>query len=233
MNAQESEAVSATRLIYRSHDVGEFEDTHEGVCSFCGHSGVCVGVEDAVSQKYFSDYDLMDSDTGEVCVACAFCMSQRSLKQGHWLVDQEHYESVSTGDLVDLFDRLRAGEMTPPVAVHISENPIRSEHAYLWTPVVADPTVLDVTYGRQRVRFEWETFETLLDAVEELRWHGFRGDDIRSGEPRVRDLEDIGTGRYRDVDRIIEPHRGTALLDLVWTVSRSRDDQPTAPNSAT
>jgi len=72
-----------------------------------------------------------------------------------------------------------------------------------------------------------------FDAVEELRWYGFRGDDIRSGEPRVRDLGAVGADRYWTLNQRIEPHRATPFFEVVWTVSRGKDDQPNPPRSAT
>lgn len=227
---QEPAAKIATHLIHRHHADGEDDYAdQEGTCCFCGVQGPGVSVDDAVSHKYFSDYALMATDTGHVCESCAYCMNTRELKQGHWIVSSDTYESVSTGDLFDLFRDIRDGKHDPPIAVHISENPIRSEHAYLWTPATHRTDPLTASYSRQTARFEWDTFDQLLDAVEELRRHGFRGDDIRSGEPRVRDLESVGADRYRELDRIIDPHRRTPLLDIVWTVSRSKDDQPAKP----
>lgn len=230
-----TDTTTATHLVSRFHDDGELADSHErkrGECCFCGVNADGIGVDDAVNHTYFSDYNLMQADTGHVCKSCAYCMNQRGLKQGHWIAFSNGYESVSTGDLLDAFRGIRDGEYEPPLAVHVSENPIRSEHAYLWTPVVETTTPLTLTYSRQTVRLHWDEFDRVLNAVEELRWHGFRGDDIRSGEPRLQNLQSIGKTRYRELDGVIDPHRGTPLLDVVWTLSRSRDDQPNAPDSA-
>lgn len=225
---------SATQLLYRHHadEGGNDVEGESGTCCFCGHDGPGVSVDDAINHDYFSDYNLMTADTGHVCAACAYCMGQRGLKQGHWVASADTYESVSTGDLPEIFQQVRADGFDTPLALHVSENPIRSEHAYLWTPVVHSTDPLVVTYGKQTVSVDWREFDTLLAAVEELRWHGFRGDDIRSGEPRVRDLESIGTDRYGELDHVIEPHRGTPFLEVVWTLSRSKDDQDEPPASA-
>lgn len=226
---------SATHLLYRQHADGGDRDDVSGecrTCCFCGHDGPGVSADDAINHDYFSDYNLMRADTGDVCAACAYCMGQRSLKQGHWVASDDQYESVSTGDLPELFQQIRAGEYSTPLAVHVSENPIRSEHAYLWTPVVYSTDPLTVTYGKQTVSIDWHEFDTLLAAVEELRWHGFRGADIRSGEPRVRNLESVGKDRYRKLNHILDPYRGTAFLDVVWTLSRGKDDQSEPPASA-
>jgi len=225
---------SATHLLAQNHegcDLDQYSE-REGICYFCGHIGPGMPADEVISQDYFSDHDLRTTpDSNHVCAFCAYCMDHRGLKQGHWIASDDEHQGISTGDLLEEFRRLERGEYEPPLAVHVSENPIRSEHAYLWTPVVfsADPMLL--TYARESVLFEWSEFNQLLDAVEELRWHGFRGDDIRSGEPRVRDLDSIGSERYWTLNERIDPHRSTALLEVIWTVSRSRDDQPNPPES--
>lgn len=222
----------ATQLIYRHHADKTDHDGVEnevGCCCFCGHDGPGTSSQDAISHKYFSDYDLMESDTGQVCAACAYCMNQRSLKNGHWIAATNRYDKISTGDLPEHFEMLRDGAYEPPLAVHLTSSPIQSFHSYLWTPVQHStaPVVLD--YDRETVRFEWETFNRLLTAVEACRWHGFTLDEIRHGEPRLTNLEAMGRDRYAIANTIIDPHRTTALLETVITVSLSADDQDEKP----
>jgi len=226
---------SVTHYMAANHD-GDALDAYRDVydeCYFCGHSGAGLPADDVISEKYFSDHPLRDKPNSDVvCAYCAYCMDHRGLKQGHWLVTGHEFRSVSTGDLLDAFREIQAGEVEPPLALHVSENPIRSEHAYLWTPVSETTAPLVVDYDGQRVRVAWEQYHRLLDAVEELRWHGFRGADIRSGEPRVGDLQSIGRERYRELDAIVEPYRATPFLELVWTVSYAKSDQSDPPPSA-
>ncbi len=237
MRAEDDTATqrSATHLIASNHaDDGDLDDYAEsrGTCCFCGDERVGIGVDDAVSHKYFSDYPLMWADTGHVCQFCAYCMNNRGLKQGHWIATPTEHRSVSTGDLLDTFDSIREGQLDTPIAVHVSENPIRSEHAYIWTPVSEGAEPLQLSYARETLELRWSTFDDVFEAIEELRWHGFRGDDIRSGEPRVDDLASVGRDRYRELEAAIKPHRGTPLLEVAWTLSRAQDDQPNPPESA-
>jgi hypothetical protein len=226
------EVPSATHLLAENHSGADLNKYSEqvGVCYFCGHDGTGMPAGEVISEDYFSDHPLSENPNSDiVCAHCAYCMDHRELKQGHWLVTEKEFRSVSTGDLLGLFREIQSGDVEPPLAMHVSENPIRSEHAYLWTPVVHSTNPLLLSYARESVLVEWDEFDHLLDAIEELRWHGFRGDDIRSGEPRVRDLAAVGGGRYWTLNDRIGPYRGTALLEVVWTVSRSRDDQPEPP----
>lgn len=227
---------SATHYLAVNHDGDDLNKYREafGECYFCGHEGAGLPADEVISEDYFSDHSLRENPDSDVaCAFCAYCMDHRGLKQGHWLVTGHEFRSVSTGDLLDVFREIQAGEVEPPLAVHVSENPIRSEHAYHWTPVVHSTEPLLLSYGRQTVLLEWGVFGRVLDAVEELRWHGFRGDDIRSSEPRVRDLASIGASRYWKLNERLDAHRGTPLFEVVWTVSRSRDDQPEPPQSET
>lgn len=225
----------ATRLIYRHHDDDDrpadaFED---GMCCFCGHEGRTVPAADAISQKYFSNDDLMDQpNTGRVCDACSFCMSHgpRGLKQGHWLASADTYERVSTGDLPDVLRGVRAGAYDPPLAIHVSDNPIRSEHAYFWTPTNPYTSPLVVSYDDRRVAIDWGALDQLVADIERLRRNGFRLDDIRAGEPRVRNLDSLGSDAYRRIDERIDPHRRTALFECAITLSRAGDDQPADHN---
>lgn len=219
---------AATHLIYRHHagqEAREGVERDDGTCCFCGHHGPGHPASEAISHTYFSDYDLMQADTGHVCAACAYCMSQRSLKNGHWIAASNRYDSISTGDLPEYFEQLRDGAYEPPVAVHLTSSPIQSFHAYLWTPVQerTEPVVLD--FDRETVRFEWDEFDTLLAAVEDCRWHGFTLDEVRSGEPRVQNLDSIGIESYQRVDAVIDPHRRSPLLEVAITLSRSASDQ--------
>lgn len=217
----------ATNLIYEARPSGspEFDSESDGECCFCGSEGDGLSTEEAISWDYFTDCDLMESETGHVCTACAYCMSHKSLKSGHWIATPNTYESPSTGDLPELFESLRRGEYETPLAVHVSENPIRSEHAYLWTPTNEDTQPLTITYSRQQARVDFDVLETLVRAVEDLRLHGFLLDDIRSGEPCVSDVSSIGRETFRIVDAVIEPHRGTTLLEVAITLSQSASDQ--------
>jgi hypothetical protein len=198
-----------------------------GMCSYCGTQSVGASTEDAINHTYFSDYNLMTVDSGHLCAACAYCMSQREVKQGHWIATANRYKRVPTGDLLDVFTDLRAGQHETPLAVHVTSSPIRSSHAYLWTPLNVTDSPLTVAYDRQKVRIaDWKRFSELVRAVEDLRLHGFTFDEIQSGEPRVRNLREIGRESYQDCDEVIDPHRRTARLELALTLSRGADDQP-------
>jgi hypothetical protein len=184
-------------------------------------------VTDVVSQKYFSDDPLMQSATDHVCEACAYCMNTRTLKQGHWVAHADGCLQPSTGDLLDVFRDLRSDNFDTPLAVHVTSSPIRSSHAYLWTPVNATVKPLTIAYDRQRVRIsDWKRFAELLLAIEDLRLHGFTFDELRSGEPRVSNLREIGREAYQHRDEVLAPHRRTARLELALTLSRGADDQP-------
>lgn len=227
---------SATHYLAVNHDGDNLNEYREeyNKCYFCGHDGAGLSADKVISEDYFSDHSLRENpDSDVVCAYCAYCMDHRGLKQGHWLVTEHKFRSVSTGDLLEAFREIQTGDVKPPLAVHVSENPIRSEHAYLWTPVVHSTAPLLLSYGRESVLLEWDEFDRLLNAVEELRWYGFRGDDIRSGEPRVRDLDAVGADRYWTLSERIDPYRGTPFFEVVWTVSRSKDDQPNPPQSTT
>lgn len=220
---------AATHLLHEHYADSRSEEWREqdGTCCFCLHVGPGVPVDDAVSQKYFSDDPLMESDTGHVCEACAYCMNTRTLKQGHWIAHADALLQPSTGDLLDVFSNLRAGNLDTPVAVHVTGSPIRSSHAYLWTPVNETPTPFSVGFDRQTVRIgDWQRFADLLGAVEDLRLHGFTFHELRTGEPRVRNLRQIGRKAYEDRDAVLDLHRRTARLELALTLSRGADDQP-------
>jgi len=223
----ETDVSAATHLLHRHHADGSDWRDEQGMCCFCLHEGVGGYVDDVVSQKYFSDDPLMQSATGHVCEACAYCMNTRTLKQGHWIAHADGVQQPSTGDLLDVFRDLRAGEFDTPLAIHVTSSPIRSSHAYLWTPVNGTPSPLTVAYDRQRVRIAgWKQLAELVRTIEDLRLHGFTFDELRSGEPRVRNLREIGRESYQDRDEVVDPHRRTARLELALTLSRGADDQP-------
>jgi hypothetical protein len=223
----EPDVPAATHLLHRYHDNGDDWRDEQGTCCFCLHEGSGAAVDDAVSQKYFSDDPLMQSSTGHVCEACAYCMSTRTLKQGHWVAHADGLIQPSTGDLLHTFRNLRAGEFDTPFAVHVTSSPIRSSHAYLWTPLNATDSPLTVAYDRQKVRIaDWKQFSELVSAVEDLRLHGFTFDEIRTGEPRVRNLREIGRESYQGYDEVVDSHRRTARLELALALSRAADDQP-------
>jgi hypothetical protein len=219
---------AATRLLAQVAGVTSKDATATGTCCFCGVNGDGVHVNEATSEKYFSDDPLLAVPSSDhVCAACAWAMDQRRFKQGHWIVHSRGVETPSTGGLLGHFRQLRAGEHEPPLSVHVTSSPIRSSHSYLWTPVNATTRPLTVAYDRERVRIEtWADLAALVAAVEDLRLHGFTFDELRSGEPRTGNVASIGIRRYRERDRIIAPHRRTARLELALTLSRSADDQP-------
>lgn len=219
---------SATHLLHEHHSGDPPPDTERGRCCFCADSAPGCSTEESTSEKYFSDDDLLSAPGSDhVCYRCAYCMDQRSLKQGHWLAHEEGVEQPSTGDLLHVFRRLRDRTYRPPLAVHVTSSPIRSSHAYLWTPVNLTERPLTVAFDRENVRIEdWSRFGRLVGSIEDLRLHGFTFDEIRSGEPRVASLKSIGRSRYSDREAVIEPVRRSARLELALTLSRSDDDQP-------
>lgn len=224
-----ADAVSTTRLLYDHHSSADATGTNSvGKCYFCGREGPGVALQDAINEKYFSDHDLREQPNSDhVCAACAYCLDTRSLKQGHWVAHSDGVLQPSTGDLLDTFRRLRGAEFTPPLAIHVTSSPIRSSHAYLWTPLNETATPLSVAYDRQTIRIhDWTAFGDLLAAIEDLRLHSFTFDEIRTGEPRVGHLRQIGREAYRDREDVIRPHRRTARLELALTLSRGADDQP-------
>jgi hypothetical protein len=221
---------SAAHLIAEKHSGGDLDEYSEqdGVCYFCGREGIGKTAEEVISDDYFTDYNLRQRpDSDHVCASCAYCMRQRELKQGHWLAHANGYLQPSTGDLLDTFRDLRAGNFNTPLAVHVTSSPIRSSHSYLWTPVNHTTKPLTVAFDRERIRIDdWQAFEELLAAIEDLRLFGFTFDEIKSGEPRVAHLREIGREAYQQRDEVIAPHRWTAWIELALTLSRSADDQP-------
>lgn len=223
----ETDVQAATHLLHQHHANGDEWCDEEGRCCFCLQNGPGASVAEAVNQKYFSDDPLMQSATGHICEACAYCMNTRTLKQGHWVAHAGGCLQPSTGDLLDVFRDLRHGNFDTPLAVHVTSSPIRSSHAYIWTPVNATSKPLTVAFDRQTVRIaNWERFAELVTAIEDLRVHGFTFDELRSGEPRVGNLQKIGREDYQDRDEVLTPHRRTARLELALTLSRGADDQP-------
>jgi hypothetical protein len=225
---------SATHLVYAARTDA---DTHadwvagadNGTCLFCGHTGPTVPAANTINQQYFNDDDIASAPYSDrVCVACAYCMDTQKVKQGHWIATTDRFKRVSTGDLPDTFGAIRRGEYDPPIAVKIAEAPIRSSHGYLWTPVSYSVAPLRICYDRsmETPLVKWDLLDQLVDDIEELRWHGFRLEDIREDAPRVDDLESVGYEVYDRIrERTIEPHGGTALFEVAITLSRAADDQ--------
>lgn len=223
---------AATWLVADGHADGARDEYagDDGQCRFCTAQAPGVPSTTVVNADYFNDDSLIEIPSSQHCCwACAYCLDgPRDVKSGHWIAHADGFESPSTGDLLETFAALRAGEYEPPVAVHVTDSPIRSSHAYLWTPVNYGTTCPVVDVDRRSARVDWDAFARLLAAVEQLRAHGFRLDDIRSGSPRVGDLQSIGSERYRELDACIERWRDTAGLELALICSRSKTDQPAA-----
>lgn len=223
-----TDVLAATHLIYRHHAeevAGDEFEGDDGTCCFCAHEGPGLPTTDAISHKYFSDYDLMQTDSGHVCAACAYCMNQRSLKNGHWIAAANRYDSISTGDLPEHFQQLRDGAYESPLAVHLTSSPIQSFHSYLWTPLNHSHAPLVLDFDREAARLSWPDYDDLLEAVEDLRWHGFTLKEIRSGEPRLSNLQSVGRRQWAAVNEVIDPYRRTPELEAVITLSRAADDQ--------
>jgi len=237
MSTQELQAVpSATHLVFAGRPDDETrtewkERGEPGTCVFCAHEGPTVQAEEVINRKYFNNDDYADAPYSDrVCVACAYCMGESRVKQAHWIATEDDFERVSTGDLRDLFNAIEAGESDhdPPLALKIADDPIRSSHAYLWTPVSYTTDPLRVCYDRsaEEALVEWGLLDQLIEDIEELRWHGCRLDDIRAGDLRAGDLESVGRAAFDRIrDRTIRPHSGTALFEIAITLSRAADDQ--------
>lgn len=219
---------SATHLLASPETISDDYRVAEGSCCFCGSESPGQPVSEATSKKYFSDDPLLKEPSSDhVCASCAWTMDQRTFKQGHWVAHCDGVETPSTGDLLDTFRRLRAGVFDPPLAIHVTSSPIRSSHSYLWTPVNQTSQPLTVAFDRETVRIrDWHVLDSLVAAIEDCRLCGFTFDELRSGEPRVRNLREMGREAYGTRDAIIDPYRRTPWLDLALTLSRADDDQP-------
>jgi hypothetical protein len=215
--------MNASQLVAQNHETDEktLDDYAEkdGTCCFCGLDEPGLSSEKAISHEYFTNYDLIQTDTGHVCRYCAYCMDTRTLKTGHWYATDNTYERFSTGNLYKILQRAANGELGNPLALHISPNPIKAMHAYIWAPVVDSSDPLVVSYGQQQVLFEWETFEQLVADIETLRESGFRVKDIRSGEPRVNDLESVGLETYQEIENRLQKYRGGNMFEIALTTS--------------
>jgi hypothetical protein len=212
--------VKTTELISRHHGFRPLKYAEEhAVCTFCGAEEYGKPSNEVINHDYFTDYDLAD-DTGHVCAPCAMCMSEeREFKNGSWLATPNEYLSFSTGDIKQVIRDVTNGEYETPLALHVAEAPMRSEHAYLWTPVSHSTDPVTVDFSRQTIRVEQETFFDLIDAVETLRGHGFRLDDLRHDSARISDIKSAGREQYRRLRDEIEPYRQTSLFELVLKAS--------------
>lgn len=217
-----------TRLLHEhdSDDTPSNDDTVVEPCSFCGVATDARLATDVINYNYFNDHPLMRADTGYVCIHCAYCMGTNDLKRGHWLVTEDTFLQPSTGDLYALLDNLASNAYEPPLALHVSANPIRSEHAYIWTPVSLQTDPLTLDYDGHRIHTDLNTLFDIIHGIEILRRHGFRVDDIRTGQHRVRDIESLGVTTYRQLTNFLDRYRGAPRFDLALTVSRSESDQP-------
>lgn len=219
-----------TQFIAANHDGPDPIDAYgdsDGQCCFCATTGPGQPASEVINYDYFNDDDLMQSATGHVCAACAYCMQQaRGIKIGHWLATDDTYERVSTGDLLETIREIADGAYEPPLALYIAKRANISQHSYLWTPVAASTDPLTLAYARRPVTIGLDELFGLVAAVEDLRWHGLRLEDIRRGRPRVADLRSIGRDQYRRLEAVVEPYRGTATLEAAITLSRAESDQP-------
>jgi len=204
----------------------------EAKCCFCGTTAPGLPATDAINHTYFTDYDLMQHDTDHVCQYCAYCIDSNTVRNGHWFANQEQFLSITTGDLPVFLADLAAGEYDPPFALFVSQNPVRSNHGYLWTPVSETCNPFTAAFGEQTVTVEWEKLDVLRDAVEELRSHSFRLDDIRFNRPRTENLESVGIDRYRELSQFLNDYRGSTLFELAVFISRSSSDQPSDGTTA-
>jgi hypothetical protein len=197
----------------------------DGECCFCGRDEPGVPAGDHLNYQYFTDFQAMQADTGHVCRNCAYCMKQRSLRTGSWFVNADRFNKVSTGDLLQRFHDIAAGDYDAPFAFRITPAPIKSQHAYLWTPVAHDTSTFPVSFGKRQLSVNWGTLAQVVAAIEELRANRFRLDDIRHDQPRVNALQELGRDRYNAVNQFLQRHRGSTLFELAITISRDEDDQ--------
>jgi len=216
-----------TQLLYEHHaDDTRITNTVVERCSFCGATTDAHPATEVINYTYFNDHPLMRADTGYICIHCAYCMDTNTLKRGHWLVTQKQLLQPSTGDLYTTISKLAIDEYEPPLAFHVSANPIRSEHAYLQTPLSfqTDPVSLD--YDGNTIQTDVDTLLDITHSVEILRRNGFRINDIQTGEHRVRDIKRVGSTTYRKLTNFIDRYRGSPRFELAVTISRSDSDQP-------
>ena len=214
---------TTTELIARHQGLRALKYAEEhGTCTFCNTEEYGKPGEEVINSKYFTDYDLAD-DTGHVCAPCTMCMSEgKKFKNGNWLATPNEYIQFSTGDIKTVLRDVFVGEYETPFALHVAEEPIRSEHAYLWTPVCHSNNPVTLDYSRRTVTVGSDDFETLIEAVEELRSHGFRLEDLRHDAGRIRDIKSIGRDRYNELRDDIEPYRQTTLFELVLKASERK-----------
>jgi len=205
-------------------ELSDFGEDSTNKCCFCGTVGDGRPLKE-VKSKWFTDDDLIRYETGHVCAACAFCMDQSELKMGHWIATRDEFVSVESAALQEQLRAVSEGAYSTPFAVHVAKSANRNEHAYLWTPISYGTQPYSVDFSRETIRIQWNEFQRLLGVVEALRWHGYRFDDIRSGQPRAYSLDSLGYENAKALDAIIDEYRASAFLELVLKCSRGADDQ--------
>jgi hypothetical protein len=226
---------SSSHLIYHSKPEGDFElDTsREGKCCFCSYEGKVLDSGEVINNRYFNNNDLKDGSTGDICSACAYCMNNKPLKNGHWIVNEYKYNSISTSELYDILCDIELGKIETPFAFHVSKNPILSEHGYLYTPVCYSKENIIFDYNGTRIRSHIDEIMKILDAVEILRYHKFRLDEIRTGRANISNIESVGMAPYQSINTYLDDFRTTALLEFVIKTSRSRSDQSKTEDNIT
>jgi len=216
-----------TQLLHENHaDDTTLTDTVVEPCSFCGATTNARPATDVINYTYFNDHPLMRADTGYICIHCTYCMNTNTLKRGHWLVTKSQLLQPSTGELYTTITELANNGYEAPLAFHVSANPIRSEHAYLWTPLSLQTEPVSLDYDGNTIHTDLDTLLDITHGVEILRRNGFRIDDIRTGEHRVRNIDRLGGTTYRELTSFLDRYRGSPRFELAVTISRSGSDQP-------
>lgn len=223
----DNDNVTATSLIYNQKPEGSVanKNTSKDECCFCSRELECIDSSEVISRDYFTDYDLINKNTGSVCIECAYCMMNKPLKNGHWIVTKNEYISISTSNLKKVFCEIISGNFDVPYALHVSSNPILSEHAYLKTPVCHNDESLLFDYNGDTIRTSGEELFKIVDGIEVLRWYKFRLDDIRSSEPPVYSVDRVGVQHYKQIDEFLSKYTSTPIFEVAITLSNSRVDQ--------
>lgn len=89
-----------------------------------------------------------------------------------------------------------------------------------------------IRYERETIQSSPERFGQLLHHVATLYVAGFSRDDIESGQPSPARVGKLGVALWRAHDRIIQPHRGSALLGLAASFLRREGTDAIAERTA-
>lgn len=212
-----------TEIIYTASGKPRIETIKvAGRCKICG-AEITEGVRerDAISGNFSNFGECKARDSVYVCGACVFCIKDEKLRWNNFVSDAKHLYLLKKNDLEEyLFNLVKYVEGEFVIGITTSFK----KHNSFRCKVNSEPNQFWIRQEDAEYIFDTVRLKSIYALLNEA-YLQFSKDEMLKGQYKMISIEQYGLDKFRQLEDILKPHRGTAQFGLLVYMLNSEKRQ--------